>query len=133
MAIIKRETVTPNDGLLAGVFPATDIVAVTIAKLTGAAATYKRGSVLALSGGTGGDGKYKLLGTAAGSNETLTANMVLARDVEVGTSADAVAFAYRTGNFNKSHLILAAGKSLAAADVEALRDVGILVSDDLDY
>ena len=132
MPIIARETVNPNDGLIAGIFPVTDIVAVTITKLS-SAATYKRGSILDLSAGTGGDGNYKIHGTSAGSNETLTPNMILAEDVEVGTAANATAFAYRSGNFNKSHLLYASGGSISAADIEALRDVGILVSDDMKY
>ena len=48
----------------------------TIRKLS-AAATYKAGTALALSGGTAGDGKLVILGTAAASNETLTANCIL--------------------------------------------------------
>lgn len=43
---------------------------------------YKRGTVLALSAGTAGDGLRVILGTAAKSNETLTANCVLADDVK---------------------------------------------------
>ncbi len=128
--MIEREHVEPNDGLIAGVFPVTDIVSVQIAKSTDAAVKYPRGTVLDLSGGTGGTNTYKPHGATAGSNETLTPNMVLARDVTVGTDNNAVAFAYRTGNFNRSHLICTAGKQLTAADVEALRNVGILVSDD---
>ena len=38
------------------------------------------------------------------ANETLTANCVLAEDTEVGTDADAVAIAYRTGHFNANML-----------------------------
>lgn len=128
--MIERESVNPNDGLIAGVFPVTDIVSVYIAKSTGAAVKYPRGTVLDLSGGTGGNGSYKPHGATPGASETLTPSMILARDVTVGTDDNAVAFAYRTGNFNRSHLICTAGKQLTAADVEALRNVGILVSDD---
>ena len=61
---------------------------VTIRKEATAAATYKRGTVLALSAGTAGDGKLVILGSTATTNETLTANCILAEDVEVGTTAD---------------------------------------------
>ena len=45
---------------------------VTIRKEATAAATYKRGTVLALSAGTAGDGKLVILGSTATTNETLT-------------------------------------------------------------
>lgn len=120
-------TPTPDD-LINSATPATDVFSVNIRKGS-AEATYKRGTVLALSGGTGGDGKFVILGTTAGANETLTANCVLADDVEVGTSADAAAVAYRTGHFNSNRLVTATGYTFTAADKEALRDVGILISD----
>ena len=91
--------------------------------------TYKRGTVLALSEGTAGGGKYVILGTAAASNETLTANCVLAEDVTVGTANDETAVAYRTGHFNSNALIMDAEHTFSAADKEALRGVGILISD----
>ena len=91
--------------------------------------TYKRGTVLARSEGTAGDGKYVMLGTAAASNETLTANCVLAEDVTVGTANDETAVAYRTGHFNSNALIMDAEHTFSAADKEALRGVGILISD----
>lgn len=116
------------DNLINGTNPPAEVFTVTIRKGS-AAASYKRGTVLALSAGTGGDGKRVILGTTAGSNETLTANAILAEDVEVGTSADAVAVAYRTGHFNSNGLIVASGYTFTAADKEALRGVGILISD----
>ena len=85
--------------------------------------------MLALSEGTAGDGKYVILGTAAVSNETLTANCVLAEDVTVGTANDETAVAYRTGHFNSNALIMDAEHTFSAADKEALRGVGILISD----
>lgn len=93
------------DNLINGAYPPAEVFTVTIRKGS-AAASYKRGTVLALSAGTGGDGKCVILGTTAGSNETLTANAVLAEDVEVGTSADVQAVAYRTGHFNSNGLIV---------------------------
>ena len=117
------------DGLIVANEPVADVFTVTIRKEATAAATYKRGTVLALSEGTAGDGKYVILGTAAVSNETLTANCVLAEDVTVGTANDETAVAYRTGHFNSNALIMDAEHTFSAADKEALRGVGILISD----
>ena len=117
------------DGLIVANEPVADVLTVTIRKEATAAATYKRGTVLALSEGTAGDGKYVILGTAAASNETLTANCVLAEDVTVGTANDETAVAYRTGHFNSNALIMDAEHTFSAADKEALRGVGILISD----
>lgn len=122
-----------HDGLIVDINPPADVMAVKIRKETSAAATLKRGTVLALSTGTAGDGEYVILGTAATTNEVLTANCILAEDVEVGTAAAATALAYRTGHFAKDKLIVASSASFGAADKEALRDVGILVSDAMEY
>ena len=113
------------DNLIADMYPPTDPFMVKIRKEATAAATYKRGTVLALSAGTAGDGKFVILGTS----ETLTANCVLAEDTEVGTDADTVAIAYRTGHFNANMLTVAESYTLNAADKEALRTAGILLSD----
>ena len=72
------------DGLIVANEPVADVFTVTIRKEATAAATYKRGTVLALSAGTAGDGKLVILGSTATTNETLTANCILAEDVEVG-------------------------------------------------
>ena len=117
------------DNLINGTNPPAEVFSVKIRKEGSAAKTYKRGTVLALSSGSGGDGKRVILGTTAGTTETLTANAILAEDVEVGTSADAVAVAYRTGHFNSNGLIVATGYTFSAADKEALRSAGILISD----
>ena len=83
------------DGLIVANEPVADVFTVTIRKEATAAATYKRGTVLALSAGTAGDGKLVILGSTATTNETLTANCILAEDVEVGTTADVTVLAYR--------------------------------------
>ena len=107
---------------------------VTIRKEASAKATLKRGTVLALSSGTAGDGKMVALGTTAASNETLTANAILCDDTEIGTDADVEATAYRTGHFARNKLIFGgSGYTLKPADEEALRAAGILLSDALDY
>lgn len=120
------------DGLIVTNEPVTDVFTVTIRKETSEKATFKRGTVLALSSGTGGDGKMVALGTTAGSNETLTANAILCDDTEIGT-ADVEATAYRTGHFARNKLIFSGKYTLKPADEEALRAAGILLSDALDY
>lgn len=59
------------DGLIVANEPVADVLTVTIRKEATAAATYKRGTVLALPAGTAGDGKLVILGSTATTNETL--------------------------------------------------------------
>lgn len=115
------------DGLIVANEPVADVFTVTIRKEATAAATYKRGTVLALSAGTAG--KLVILGSTATTNETLTANCILAEDVEVGTTADVTVLAYRTGHFARNKLAVASGYTLKATDEEELRKAGILLSD----
>ena len=97
------------DGLIVANEPVADVFTVTIRKEATAAATYKRGTVLALPAG---DGKLVILGSTATTNETLTANCILAEDVEVGTTADVTVLAYRTGHFARNKLAAASGYTL---------------------
>lgn len=120
------------DGLIVANEPVADVFTVTIRK-EAAAATYKRGTVLALPAGTAGDGKLVILGSTATTNETLTANCILAEDVEVGTTADVTVLAYRTGHFARNKLAVASGYALKATDEEELRKAGILLSDAIEY
>ena len=120
------------DGLIVANEPVADVFTVTIRKEATAAATYKRGTVLALSAGTAGDGMV-ILGSTATTNETLTANCILAEDVEVGTTADVTVLAYRTGHFARNKLTVASGYTLKATDEEELRKAGILLSDAIEY
>ena len=115
------------DGLIVANEPVADVLTVTIRMEDTAAATYKRGTVLALSAGTAGDGKLVILGSTATTNETLTANCILAEDVEVGTTADVTVLAYRTKR------AVASGYTLKATDEEELREAGILLSDAIEY
>lgn len=117
------------DGLIVANEPVADVFTVTIRKEATAAATYKRGTVLALSAGTAGDGKLVILGSTA----TTTANCILAEDVEVGTTADVTVLAYRTGHFARNKLAVASGYTLKATDEEELRKAGILLSDAIEY
>lgn len=116
MAMYETKSIT-TDGLLATLNPAAEAFTVTIKALS-APATLKRGTVLA----TDSSGKMIVLGSADG-----TANCVLCDDTEVGTS-DVKAVAYRTGHFAAEKLIVANSYTMTAADKEALRDAGILVS-----
>lgn len=118
------------DGLIVANEPVADVLTVTIRKEATAAATYKRGTVLALSAG---DGKLVILGSTATTNETLTANCILAEDVKVGTTADVTVLAYRTGHFARNKLAVASGYTLKATDEEELRKAGILLSDAIEY
>lgn len=118
------------DGLIVANEPVADVLTVTIRKEATAAATYKRGTVMALSAG---DGKLVILGSTATTNETLTANCILAEDVEVGTTADVTVLAYRTGHFARNKLAVASGYTLKATDEEELRKAGILLSDAVEY
>lgn len=120
------------DGLIVANEPVADVFTVTIRR-EAAASTYKRGTVLALPAGTAGDGKLVILGSTATTNETLTANCILAEDVEVGTTADVTVLAYRTGHFARNKLAVASGYTLKATDEEELRKAGILLSDAIEY
>lgn len=120
------------DGLIVANEPVADVFTVTIRKEATAAATYKRGTVLALPAAAG-DGKLVILGPTAAANETLTANCILAEDVEVGTTADVTVLAYRTGHFARNKLAVASGYTLNATDEEELRKAGILLSDAIEY
>lgn len=118
------------DGLIVANEPVADVFTVTIRMEATTAATYKRGTVLALSAS---DGKLVILGSTATTNETLTANCILAEDVEVGTAADVTVLAYRTGHFARNKLAVASGYTLKATDEEELRKAGILLSDAIEY
>lgn len=120
------------DGLIVANEPVADVLTVTI-RMEATAATYKRGTVLALPAGADGEGKLAILGSTATTNETLTANCILAEDVEVGTTADVTALAYRTGHFARNKLAVASGYTLTATDEEELRKAGILLSDAIEY
>ncbi|MBR3239146.1 MAG: head decoration protein [Oscillospiraceae bacterium] len=112
--------------LFAGMQPREMTHAATIRKLS-TAATMKRGTLLAKSSGSGGDGKLVIFGTTAATNETLTPDCVLCNDIEVGTTNDENALVYIAGNFNEAALIMATGASLTEADRDALRERGIIL------
>lgn len=116
------------DGLITDVKPAPIVRGATIRKL-GTAATLKRGTILAKSSGSAGDGKMVVLGNTAASNETLTADCILCDDVDVGTSADVTVPVYYAGCFDLAKCTVKSGYTVTEADKDNLRMRGILFKD----
>lgn len=119
------------DKLIAGITPPVKVASGIITKLS-AAATYPRGTVLCRSSGTGGDGKLKILGTTASSNETLTPDCILCDDEDIGTDADANVAVYVMGCFNEDALTVGEEYTITQADKDALRERGIYLAQILD-
>lgn len=113
------------DGLIADINPKLVVSGGTIRKLS-KADIIKRGTVLAKSGGTAGDNKLVVLGTAAASNEVLTAYCILCDDVAVGTTDDVIAPVYLMGCFNSNKVTVANSYTMTEADKDALRNGGIV-------
>ncbi len=111
------------DELIGGTAVAVMTANVTIAKLS-AAATYKRGTLL---GVVTASGKYAIVDSAATTGEKV-ASVVLAKDIEVGTSDDVVATVYTRGIFNREKLIVKAESDSASTHEEELRKVGIYLT-----
>ena len=74
--------------------------------------------MLAKSSGTAGDSKLVVLGSTAAENETLTANCILAEDIEVGTDADVQALVYLSGHANANKLAVASSHTITAAEID---------------
>ena len=104
------------DNLINGLTPGAEVFHVTVAAGQG---VLERGTLLATA-----DGGMKMIG----DDTTGKANAVLAEAVDTADGA-VVAVAYRTGHFNANKLIVAEGYEITAADKEALRVAGILISD----
>lgn len=112
------------DKLIAGVSPAVHINSGVIRKLS-VVATYPRGTVLAKSTGSGGDGKLVILGTTAVENETLTPDCILCDDTEIGSAVAENAAVFTGGCFNINALTVKDGYTLTEADKDKLRERGI--------
>lgn len=110
------------DELIGGTAVEVMTANVTIAKL-GAAATYKRGTLL---GVVAASGNYAIVDSAASTGEQV-ASVVLAKDVEVGTN-DVVATVYTRGIFNREKLVVKADSDSASNHEEELRKVGIYLT-----
>lgn len=112
------------DGLISGITPEPKVTGGTIRKLA-AAGTLVRGTILAKSSGSAGDGKLVILGTTAATNETLTPDCILADDIDVGTSVDVNAAVYDMGCFDPAKLTVKTGYTLTVGDKDTLREKGI--------
>ena len=121
----KLGSVTPEN-LIAKLDPPA-LKGTGVLRKLGTAGTLKRGTLLAKSSGSAGDGKLVIFGTTAATNETLTADCVLCDDIEVGTTDDENAAVYVSGDFNEAALIVATGATITEADRDALRTKGILL------
>lgn len=114
------------DGLIAGLIPEVQVGGGVIRKLS-AETTLKRGTILAKSSGTAGDGKLVILGTAAATNETLTPDCILCDDIKVGITDDEAVSVYTAGCFNSGKLTMASGHTISAGDLDNLRMRGIVL------
>lgn len=117
------------DGLFTDVVPAVQVRGGTIRKQTTSAVTLKRGTILAKSYGTAGDGKLVILGSTAANNETLTPDCVLCDDVTVGTDADEKVAVYTAGCFDLDKVSATASYSITETDKDNLRMRGIVFKD----
>ena len=115
-----------HDGLFTGLEPAQQVQGGVIRKATGEAVTLKRGTILAKASGTAGDGKLVVLGTAAGSNETLTPDCILCDDIEVGAENDEPVAVYTAGCFDPEKVTVADEYTITESDKDALRMRGIV-------
>ena len=105
------------DNLLHGIYPPAEVFGVQLATGQG---ILERGTLLAAADG----GMVKISAATTGK-----ANAVLAEPVDTGDGEAVHGIAYRTGHFNSNALIVADGYEITAADKEALRVAGILISD----
>lgn len=103
------------DNLIHGTYPAAEVFSVQLAAGQG---ILERGTLLA----TGEGGLVKISAATTGK-----ANAVLAETVDATEAVNGIA--YRTGHFNGNCLIVADDYEITAADKEALRAAGILISD----
>lgn len=105
------------DNLFHSVNPVAEPFSVQLAAGQG---ILERGTLLATA-----DGGMVMISAAT----TGKANAVLADAVDTGTGDAVEAVAYRTGHFNANALKVGDGYKITAADKEALRLAGILLSD----
>jgi len=105
------------DNLINSTYPPADVFGVDVKSGQG---VLKRGTLLA----SGTDGMTMIAAATTGK-----ANCILSDDVDTGATGTVTGVAYRTGHFNGNALIVAEGYTITAADKEALRVAGILLSD----
>lgn len=110
------------DGLITDIYPHVRVGGGVIRKSSGEEpVTYKRGTLLAVSGGTAGDGALVIMGSEAEENETLTPFGILCDEIEVGTDADEKVAVYVSGCFDPDKLFVADEYELTATDIDNLR------------
>ena len=114
------------DELFTGLEPAQQVRGGVIRKVTGKAVILKRGTILAKSSGTAGDGKLVILGTEAGSDETLTPDCILCDDIEVGTDNDEPVAVYTAGCIDPEKITVADEYTITESDKDELRMRGIV-------
>ena len=107
------------DNPINGMYPPAEVFGVQLAAGQG---VLKRGTLLA----SGENGMLMISTETTGK-----ANAVLAETTDTGESEAVETIAYRTGHFNANCLLVADGYEITEADKEALRTVGILLSDAL--
>ncbi len=107
-----------QDNLIAKLSPPAETFGIMIPAGAGELA---RGTVLAWDGSA-----YSVLGSADGD---ATANCILADPVDASGSSDVAAVAYRSGNFNKAALIVAADYTISAEDADKLRQYSIILTE----
>jgi hypothetical protein len=103
-----------------------DVIGVTIESGEG---ILIRGTVLSINTATN---KCVVLGTEAEEGEVLEPFAILTDAIDA-TSTEAYGTAYRTGDFNRNALIVNDGYELSTADELALRKVGIMISEAVEY
>lgn len=137
--LVRKIGSVEQDNLIVRLTPAAETFGVVIRK-TEAETVLKRGTLL---GKSSVDGKLIVYGTAFAveseadaeakdgkiETEEITPFCVLADDVAVGATADAVGVAYRSGNFNRSAIITADGYTLTDKDEDELRKFDIIFTD----
>lgn len=114
---------TEADNLINSTYPPALTFGIMLRKGQG---ILRRGTLLARSSA---DGSMVIAGSTPESGEELKANCVLTDDVSVPDGSGQAAIAYRTGHFNEDALMVKEGYSITGDDKEALRQMGILLSD----
>ena len=115
------------DGLITDYKPAVQVRGGVLRKATGKAVTMKRGTVLAeVFRHRRGRQAGGYLGTAAGSNETLTPDCILCDDIEVGAENDEPVAVYTAGCFDPEKVTVADEYTITESDKDALRMRGIV-------
>ena len=110
------------DGLITGIYPPPSVSGGVIAKASGEAVTYKRGTVLGFKAGEE-DGKLYIMA----DGDEITPSCILCDDIEVDTKDDVTVPVYIAGCFDPEKVITKDEYALKAADLDNLRMRGIVL------